>query len=61
MTQHSSILEAFVKLGTFFRDYLETKKKGHEVFSPIYIELDEIITAAKHHNGWFTIVSGTDC
>ncbi len=54
MTQHSSILEAFVKLGTFFRDYLEAEKKEHEVFSPLQIELEKIISAAKHHNGWFT-------
>ena len=54
MTQRSSILEAFVKLGTFFRDYLEAEKKEHEAFSPMHIELEEIICAAKHHNGWFT-------
>ena len=54
MTQRSSILEAFVKLGTFFRDYLEAEKKEHEAFSPMQIELEEIISAAKHHNGWFT-------
>lgn len=54
MTQHSSILEAFVKLGSFFREYLDTEKKKVEISSPWEGELQEIVSKAKHHNGWFT-------
>lgn len=53
MTHHPSILEAFVKLGTFFNDYVEAKKKHREVTSPWQVELEQIVTGAKHHNGWF--------
>ena len=54
MTQHPSILEAFVKLGTFLSDYVEAKKNAGE-FKPSWeIELEQIVSRAKHHNGWFT-------
>lgn len=54
MTQHSTILEAFVKLSTFFRDYLEAKRNEREFTSPWESELEQIVSMAKHHNGWFT-------
>lgn len=54
MTQHSSILEAFVKLGTLFSAYLE-QKRNNTAFSTSYEnELEEIVSRAKHYNGWFT-------
>ncbi len=54
MTQHSSILEAFVKLGTFFRGYLEGKKNNGEFTLTWQRELEQIVSSAKHHNRWFT-------
>lgn len=54
MTQHSSILEAFVKLGTFFSDYLALKRNDSTFSTSWEKELDQIISSAKHHNGWFT-------
>lgn len=54
MTQHNSILEAFVKLSAFFKGYLETKDNTGEFTSPWESELDQIVTRAKHYNGWFT-------
>lgn len=54
MTQYNSILEAFVKLGRFLGDYVETKQSGRELTSAWSTELDRLVSQAKHHNGWFT-------
>lgn len=54
MTQHSSILEAFVKLGTFFSNYLEIKRNNSPFSTSWENELEQIVSSAKHHNGWFT-------
>lgn len=54
MTQHNSIFEAFVKLGTFLGTYVENKQQGLEPESSWSRELDTLFTQAKHHNGWFT-------
>lgn len=54
MTQHSSILEAFVKLGTFFSDYLALKRNNNALSTSWENELEQIVSRAKHHNGWFT-------
>lgn len=54
MTQYNSILEAFVKLGSFLGGYVQTKQDGRELTSSWSVELDQIVSQAKHHNGWFT-------
>jgi len=54
MTGYSSILEAFVKLGTFFSGYLKKKKNEGEFSSLWESELEQLVSRAKHHNGWFT-------
>lgn len=54
MTQYNSILEAFVKLGDFLGDYVEAKRSGLELASSWSTELDQLVSQAKHHNGWFT-------
>ena len=54
MTHHSTILEAFVKLGNFFRGYLDAKNKNLEITASWEGELEQIVSMAKHHNGWFT-------
>ena len=54
MTQHRSILEAFVKLGDFFCDFVYWQKQGVKTEDIHYLSLQEAITLAGHHNGWFT-------
>ena len=50
MTLHKSILEAFVKLGQFLRDFCNANSEDGEW----HTAFTEAITLAKHHNGWFT-------
>ncbi|MGF1558187.1 MAG: acyl-CoA reductase [Flavobacteriaceae bacterium] len=54
MTQHRSILEAFVKLGVFLCDFVDWQKQGVKTEDIHFISLQEAITLAGHHNGWFT-------
>jgi hypothetical protein len=56
MTDLTRRIEAFVKLGTFFEEYYiyannqeDTTKNSSELFT----SFDEVITLAKHKNGWF--------
>lgn len=52
--QHLPVLEAFVKLGKLFGDYLEKKASKVEFVASWENDLNSIVTRAKHHNGWFT-------
>ncbi|MEL6916460.1 MAG: acyl-CoA reductase [Bacteroidota bacterium] len=50
-------IEAFVKLGNFFREFYEYNKNGNEQQdhnAKWFLEFNEKITMAKHQNGWFT-------
>ncbi len=50
MNDHRKTFIAFVKLGTFFRDFCNndvSESEWHKTFT-------EVISLAKHHNGWFT-------
>lgn len=56
MTDHTLRIEAFVKLGTFLRDFCisannEPHKKEHS--SDLSTPLENKIALAKHKNGWF--------
>jgi len=50
MTQHKSILKAFVKLGDFLRAYCNSK----ELENHWRTTFDDAIALSGHHNGWFT-------
>lgn len=54
MTQHRSILEAFVKLGNLFRTFCDSKSDTITSNEPWFETFNETITLAGHHNGWFT-------
>ncbi|MCM4166211.1 hypothetical protein KCTC52924_03133 [Arenibacter antarcticus] len=57
MTEHALRLNAFVKLGSFFKDYCEYAKKNPQLDlkpNPWFKTFDETITLAGHKNGWFT-------
>ena len=57
MAQHHSRLQAFVKLGNFLREYCEyanNASKKLDNVHPLFITMDERITSAGNHNGWFT-------
>lgn len=57
MTEHSLRLNAFVKLGSFFKEYCEYAKKKSEIHhkpNPWFLKFDETINLAGHKNGWFT-------
>lgn len=49
-------IQAFVKLGDFFRDYIHSKtgNSSGSTLAEWFAEFDEIIEQAGHKNGWFT-------
>ena len=57
MRDHTLRIEAFVKLGTFFKEFCIYANKDNaspEYSSELYNTLESSITLAKHKNGWFT-------
>ncbi len=52
MIEQRPILEAFVKLGDFLREYSNTK--GQTVGNAKFRQLDDAILLASQQNGWFT-------
>lgn len=57
MDQLSDLRPTFAKLGQFLRDYCEYSKKSIDLVDykdPHFVELDEKVVLAGHHNGWFT-------
>ncbi len=57
MTDPQLRLQAFVKLGNFFRDYLDNARKIPEPSVStvtMYTKFDEIVERAGQVNGWFT-------
>lgn len=50
MTDHRKICIAFTKLGDFLRDFCNDKDSESEW----HASFTEVISMAKHHNGWFT-------
>lgn len=51
MTAHLPILEAFVKLGNYLRDFCEY---SYENPSDTYSDFEVVITKSQQQNGWFT-------
>ncbi|HUH47402.1 MAG TPA: acyl-CoA reductase [Arenibacter sp.] len=57
MTELASRINAFVKLGSFFKEYCEYVKKKPSIdpkHYPWFIKLDETVALAEQQNGWFT-------
>lgn len=57
MTDLRHRLNAFVKLGSFFKEYCKYAKNKTQIDDIQYawfIKFDEILVLAGHHNGWFT-------
>lgn len=57
MTDQQQRLQAFVKLGIFFRDFCEyasNKANNPADINPSLLQLEEKIEVAGHKNGWFT-------
>ena len=57
MRDHTLRIEAFVKLGTFFKEFCIYTNKDNaspEYSSELYNTLESSITLAKYKNGWFT-------
>ena len=57
MTDHTQRIKAFVKLGTFFREFCDSTNNlqgtlEHSI--PSFNALEDKIALAKHKNGWFT-------
>lgn len=56
MTELELRLEAFVKLGSFFREFCEFSKNSDHKSESVdewFLEMDETIALAGHKNGWF--------
>ncbi|MEM9001008.1 MAG: acyl-CoA reductase [Bacteroidota bacterium] len=51
MTVQDSVLEAFVKLGKFFKDFCENQNNGQGIW---FERLEKTVTECKEQNGWFT-------
>ena len=51
MTAHNPIVQAFVKLGSFIRDFCETHNSGVQASNT---EFNETLIRAEQQNGWFT-------
>ena len=57
MIDQNATLKAFVKLGAFFQefyDYANTNEHSSENDISLKENFLEIVSSAKHHNGWFT-------
>ncbi|WP_158979232.1 acyl-CoA reductase [Cellulophaga sp. L1A9] len=57
MTDHTQRIKAFVKLGTFFREFCDSTNNLQgklEHSSQSFNILEDKIALAKHKNGWFT-------
>jgi len=57
MTDLRHRLDAFVKLGSFFKEYCKYAKNQTQIDDnqhTWFIKFDEILTLAGHKNGWFT-------
>ncbi|MCK0191165.1 acyl-CoA reductase [Arenibacter sp. F20364] len=57
MTDLRHRLNAFVKLGSFFKGYCKYAKNKTQIEDnqhAWFVKLDEILVLAGHHNGWFT-------
>ena len=57
MKDHTLRIEAFVKLGTFFKEFCISANKQQDIqehSSDLWNSLEEHIALAKHKNGWFT-------
>jgi hypothetical protein len=57
MIDHTQRIEAFVKLGTFFKDFCDSANNLQgklEHSSESFNTLEDKIALAKHKNGWFT-------
>ena len=57
MTDLRHRLNAFVKLGSFFKEYCKYAKNKTQIDDIQYawfIKFDEILVLAGHHNGWVT-------
>ncbi|MEZ4971225.1 MAG: acyl-CoA reductase [Flavobacteriaceae bacterium] len=57
MTDLRLRFNAFVKLGSFFKEYCKYAKNKNQIDGNShawFIKLDEILVVAEHHNGWFT-------
>ncbi|WP_026809779.1 acyl-CoA reductase [Arenibacter latericius] len=57
MTEHTTRLNALIKLGNFFKEYYEYAKNSPKIdhnSNPWFNAFDDAITLAGHKNGWFT-------
>jgi hypothetical protein len=57
MTDLRHRLNAFVKLGSFFKEYCKYAKNKTQIDEnqqPWFVKFDEILILSGHHNGWFT-------
>ena len=57
MTDLRHRLNAFVKLGSFFKEYCKYAKNKTQIGDnqqPWFVKFDEILILAGHHNDWFT-------
>ena len=57
MTELTSRINAFVKLGGFFKEYCEYAKKKPQIDPQQrywFLQLDKVMTIAEQQNGWFT-------
>lgn len=51
MTAHNPIVQAFVKLGSFIKDFCETHNSNIQASNT---EFSEVLIRAEQQNGWFT-------
>ncbi len=57
MTNHTLRLQAFVKLGEFFKEFCEYTNNNANISSQNeewLTQFSELVAYAKHYNGWFT-------
>jgi len=54
MVENQRIINAFAKLGDFFRSFCDYKNENTHLKGKWNIELNDTIILAGHHNGWFT-------
>ncbi|MBO0593816.1 acyl-CoA reductase [Cellulophaga sp. E16_2] len=57
MTDHTQRIKAFVKLGTFFREFCDSANNMEDKYehsTGSFNTLEDKIALAKHKNGWFT-------
>jgi len=57
MTDLRLRMDAFVKLGSFFKEYCKYAKNQSQIDdnqNAWFIKFDEILTLSEHKNGWFT-------